>query len=151
MTMLFETYPIPGLGDTFKFEKLHPRQLRWTRRDREDFFQIEGGKGLWLYIQPEVAAEILWNDDYSIKSDKKIAYIWSITISKKHQGKGYSKLLKQVLFNQLKNLGYDEVRGHARDGKSWENTRKMGAKLIETIDNYHETGEKYHYYKQKLK
>lgn len=133
-----------------EFEYLHPKNLQWNKEDRRSFFEISNGRALWMVIDDDIAAEILWNKEKSSKKSGKIAYIDSISIKKKYQGKGYSKILKIILYNFLKNAGYTEVRGHAREGKSWETSKKLGAKLIKTIEDYEGTGEKYHYYKQKL-
>lgn len=133
-----------------KFEHLHPKQLRWNQDDRQDFRRHDGGHGIWMYLDDEMIGEILWNKMDSWRIKKKIAYIWSLSIAKEHQEKGYGQILKLVLYSSLKNIGYTEVRGHARDGKSWKLSKKLGAKLIKTIENYQQTGEKYHYYKQKL-
>lgn len=134
-----------------KLENLHPKGLRWSNKDREIFFEYQAGKALWIIVNGCLVGELLWTSTFKGKLNYVVAYISSISVIKRYQGQGYSKLLKQVLYNELKSTGYKEVRGHARDGKSWETTKKMGGKLIKTIDNYYETGEKYHYYKQKLK
>jgi len=129
------------------FEKFHPKNLRWSHEDRRYFFEIIDGKALWMIVDDEVIGEILW-EKYDSKG--KIAYIDSFSIKKEEHGKGYGSLFKQVFYNILKNSGYKEVRGHAKDGKSWNISKKMGAKLIKTYENYEGTGLKYHYYKQKL-
>jgi len=137
-------------NESLELEKLHPRQLRWTCKDRADFFEIENGKALWMVIYGELVGEILWYVDPTYKGKKKVAYICSNSVPKSLQGKGYSTLMKQILYNYLRNEGYDQVRGHAKEGKSWDISRRLGAKLIKKVENYWETGKTYYYYKQKL-
>jgi len=143
--------------DTFVFERLHPKELRWTKKDRNIFFNKEKGRAVWMIINDEPIAEILWNiapvdplDEIEEKDWPLAPYIWSTSVKKKYQGKGYGTLLKQMLYNHLRNLGHKEVYGHARQGSSWNITEKLGAEYLYAIDNYEGTGEMYYYYKQKL-
>lgn len=136
--------------EILEFEQLHSNQIRWSVKEKEDFFEIEGGRVLWMTIFNQLTGEILWNVDTTSTKSKKIAYIWSNSIVEYQQNKGYGTLMKQVLYNSLRNMGYHEIKGHAKEGSSWNISKKMGAKLIKKIKNYGETGETYYYYKQKL-
>ena len=146
---------------TFVFEKLHPKELRWTKKERDDFFNKEHGRGIWMLIENEPIAEILWNittiddleeqyEDDELKLPDIAPYIWSTSVKKKYQGKGYGTLLKQILYNHLRNEGLEEVYGHARQGSSWNITKKLGAEYLGIVDNYGGTKETYYYYRQKL-
>jgi GNAT superfamily N-acetyltransferase len=143
---------------TFVFEKLHPKELRWSKKDRDNFFIEDHGLGIWLLVDNDPIAEILWNITMLDPLDEGIEeidwpavpYIWSTSVKKEYQGKGYGTLLKQILYNHLRNSGHTEVYGHARQGSSWNITKKLGAEYIGINPNHEGTDETYFYYKQRL-
>jgi len=139
-------YKLKDYKETFKFEREHPKELRWDDKyklymlTQEDKFQ-----GIWLVDRSEIVAEIL----FSWESDN-VAHIDSFTVLPAFQGKGLGYKIVRAGLEWAKEFGFKHVTGEARKGKSWHIFENLGATPVVLHVNWGGTGEDYMFFKMDL-
>ena len=77
-------------------------------------------------------------------------YCYSNTILGKYQKQGYGKLLKAWFLGYAKAKRFDLIVSHARDNGSIKLNLSFGAEIIQSFNNWFQTGETVYLYTQKI-
>lgn len=140
-------YSLKDYKETFKFEKEHPKQLRWD--DKYKMFMLtqeDKCQGIWLRDKAAgLVAEIIvtWQSDNILHGD-------SITVMPEFRRKGLATQLVEETLEWGSNMGYEWFTGEARKGSSWNVFENMGAKALFEHKNWCGTGEDYMFFKLKI-
>lgn len=132
-------YKLKDYRETVKFEREHPKELRWDERYK--LFMLTENKecqGIWFKDKKELIAEAIltWSSD-------NVVHIDSFTVMPSHQGKGLGYDLVSTAIEWAKDMNYEYVTGEARKGASWHIFENLGAKAILLHKNWSKTGEDY--------
>jgi GNAT superfamily N-acetyltransferase len=132
-------YRLKDYRETFKFEKEHPKELRWDDRYKLYMLQEEKNfQGIWLRDKLELVGEILlsWQST-------NVLHIESFTVLPSHRGMGLGHDLVKLAIEWGINSDYKFITGEARKGASWKVFENFGATPILTYVNWSGTKEDY--------
>lgn len=143
--MLTTLYKVKDLKETFKFEKEHPRSIRWDDKYKEYMLsQKDGIQGIW-FRDETLIAEILmsWTSKNVVKVD-------SFTVLSAYRGKGIGHDLIKEALDWAIEMGFEYFTGEARKGASWKVFQDFGAEEILVYKDWSKTGEEYVSFKIEL-
>jgi RimJ/RimL family protein N-acetyltransferase len=137
-------YKLKDYKETFKFEREHPKELRWD--DKYKLYMLVEDKntqGIWLKDSSELVGEIIltWQATNIVHIDK---------LTSLYQGKGIGHELVRLAIEWGTNSDYEFITGNARKGASWTILQNFGATEILTYKNYNNTKEDYISFKLEL-
>ena len=132
--------------ETFKFEREHPKQLRWD--DGYKLYMLQEEKkfqGIWLKDKNELVGEILlsWQST-------NVLHIDSFTVLPSHRGQGIGHDLIKLAIEWGTNSDYEFITGEARKGPSWHIFENFGAVPIITYKEWNGTKEDYMFFKLEI-
>jgi GNAT superfamily N-acetyltransferase len=144
--MFSPLYKLKDYKETFKFEKEHPKQLRWD--DGYKLYMLQEQKnfqGIWLKDKTDLVGEILlsWQSD-------NVLHVESFTVIKSHQNQGLGYKLIDLAIEWGINSGFKFLVGEARKGASWKIFENYGASPILSYINWNGTGEEYKSFKLEI-
>ena len=139
-------YKLRDYKETFKFEKEHPKELRW-----DDGYKIyvlhesNNCQGIWLKLKNEIIGELLvsWESSNVVHIDK-------ITVMPIHRGQGHGHDLVKLIIDWAIESGYKYITGKARKGASWKIFENFGAVSVLTYENWAGTKEDYISFKMEI-
>ena len=136
-------YKLKDYKETFKFEKEHPKELRWEPGYKMYMLQEEKNcQGIWLKESSDLVGEIIltWKST-------NIIHVENFTILPSHQGKGLGHELVKLAIEWGANSDFKFLTGEARKGPSWKVFENFGAVPILTYKNWAGTKEEYKSFK----
>lgn len=139
-------YKLKDYRETFKFEKEHPKNIRWDDKYKMYMLtQAENVQGIWFKDKQELIAEMLfsWSSDNVVRGD-------SFTVMPSHRGQGVGHDIVQEAINWATEYGFSYMIGEARKGASWKVFNDFGAEEILVYKNWSNTGEEYVSFKLEL-
>ena len=139
-------YKLKDYKETIKFEREHPRELRWEPGYKLYMLQEEKNfQGIWLKDKGELVGEILltWHST-------NIAHIESFTVTPSHQNKGMGHELVKLAIDWGTNSDFEFLIGEARKGPSWKIFENFGAIPVYTYKDWNGTKEEYISFKIEL-
>jgi GNAT superfamily N-acetyltransferase len=139
-------YKLKDYKETFKFEKEHPKELRWD--DKYKLYMLQESdttQGIWLRDKTELIGEMIvtWKSS-------NVVYIESFTVMPAYRGQGIGHDLVQLTIEWASNSGYEYITGEARKGASWKIFDNFGATPIFTYKDWAGTKEDYMSFKLEL-
>lgn len=139
-------YKLKDYKETFKFEKEHPKELRWD--DRYKLYMLTEHKkfqGIWLRDKTELIGEILisWNSN-------NVVSVESFTVIPSYRGKGIGHDLVKYAIDWATNSGYEFLTGKVCKGASWKIFENFGATPVLLYKNWAGTKEDYMSFKLEL-
>jgi GNAT superfamily N-acetyltransferase len=139
-------YRLKDYKETFKFEREHPKELRWD--DKYKLYMLleeKNVQGIWLRDKADLVAEIIitWQS-------KNVAHIESFTVLPSHQGQGLGHKLVGLAIEWGTNSGFEFLTGEARKGASWKIFENFGAVPVLTYKDWEGTKEEYKSFKLEL-
>jgi predicted GNAT family acetyltransferase len=132
-------YKLKDYKEAFKFEKEHPKQIRWDEKYKTFVLsQGEGVQGIWFKDKTELIAEMImtWTSNNVVHGD-------SITVMSSHRGQGIAHDLVKESLDWASESGFEYFIGEARKGASWKVFQDFGAEEILVYKNWSKTGEEY--------
>ena len=144
--MSIALFKLKDLKETYKFEKEHPKPIRWDEKYKEYLLsQKDGVQGIWLREGKELIAEVIltWTSSNVIHGD-------SFTVLPEHRGKGIGHDIIRISLDWASEMGYTHFIGEARKGASWTVFQDFGAEEILTYKNWSGTNEEYVSFKIEL-
>ncbi len=132
-------YKLKDYKEAFKFEKEHPKQIRWDEKYKTFVLsQGEGVQGIWFKDKTELVAEIImtW-------SSNNVVHVDSITVMPSHRGQGIAHDLLKESLDWAAESGFEYFTGEARKGASWKVFQDFGAEEILVYKNWSKTAEEY--------
>lgn len=139
-------YKLKDYKETIKFEKEHPKTLRWEPGYKLYMLQEEKNfQGIWLRDKLDLVGEILLTWDST-----NILNVESFTISPSHQGKGLGHELVRLAIEWGTNSDFEFLTGEARKGPSWKIFENFGAVPMLTYKDWNGTKEEYKSFKIEL-
>ena len=139
-------YKLKDYKETIKFEKEHPKRLRWEPGYKLYMLQEENNfQGIWLRDKLDLVGEILLTWDST-----NILNVESFTISPSHQGKGLGHELVRLAIEWGTNSDFEFLTGEARKGPSWKIFENFGAVPMLTYKDWNGTKEEYKSFKIEL-
>lgn len=144
--MITTLFKLRDYKESFKFEKEHPKALRWD--DKYKLFvltQTDDVQGIWFKDKTEIVAEMIltW-------TSKNVANVDSFTVLPSHRGKGLGHQLVKETIDWATEIGFEYITGEARLGPSWKIFKAFGAQEILIYKDWSGTGEDYVSFKIKL-
>ena len=139
-------YKLKDYNETIKFEKEHPKELRWDAGYKLYMLQEEKNfQGIWLKENSELIGEILlsWQST-------NVLHIDSITVLPLHQKKGIGHDLVKLAIEWGTNSSFKYLTGEARKGASWKIFENFGADPIFVYKDWNNTKEDYMSFKLDL-
>ncbi len=139
-------YKLRDYRETFKFEKEHPKSLRWD--DKYKLYQLTEAKntqGIWLKDGTQLVGEAILSWE-----SKNVVRIDGFTISPEYRGKGLGYVLVKAAIDWATNSGYEWLIGEARKGPSWHIFENFGAIPIFLYKDWNDTKEEYMFFKLEL-
>lgn len=139
-------YKLKDYRETLKFEKEHPKELRWDDGYKLYMLQEEKNfQGIWLRDKSELVGEILlrWQST-------NVLHIESFTVLPAHQKKGLGHELIRLAIEWGTLSEYELITGNARKGASWKILENFGAISLLTYKNWSNTKEEYTSFKLEL-
>lgn len=139
-------YKLKDYKETFKFEKEHPKPLRWDEKYKLYMLtQEKNCQGIWLRDKNLIVAEIIltWQS-------VNVLHVDSITVMPEYRRQGLATELIESALDWGESLGYQYMTGEARKGDSWCVFENLGASPILEYKNWNETGEDYMFFKIKI-
>ena len=136
-------YKLKDYRETFKFEKEHPKELRWD--DKYKLYMLQENKqfqGIWLKEKTELVGEILLSWE-----SKNVVHVESITVLPSHKGQGYGHDLVKLALDWAQLSEFEFVTGEARMGASWKIFQNFGAIPVLTYKDWNGTKEDYTFFK----
>lgn len=136
-------YKLKDYRKTFKFEREHPKPLRWDDKYKLWMFEENDHcQGIWLKDKEELVAEMIvtWQSDNVLHGE-------SITVLPEYRRKGLATKLVQETLEWAENMGFEWFTGEAREGSSWGVFQNLGASPIFLHKNWNNTGENYMFFK----
>ena len=140
-------YKLKDYKETFKFEREHPKQLRWD--DKYKLYMLiedKNTQGIWLKQSSELVGEIIlkWQATNIVHIDK-------FTVSPTHRNKGIGHELIKLAIEWGTNSSYEILIGEApTKGPAWKILENFGAVPIFTYKNYNDIREDYISFKLEL-
>lgn len=139
-------YKLKDYKETFKFEREHPKKLRWD--DKYKLWMLQENdqcQGIWLRNKDTLTAEMIltWNSS-------SVGYIESITVLPEYRQKGLGSKLIDYALEWADNMEFEILLGEARMSVSWRLFEKMGAEAICMHKNWSGTGEDYMFFKMQI-
>lgn len=139
-------YKLKDYRETVKFEREHPKELRWDERYK--LYMLTENKecqGIWFRDKKDLVAEVIltWSSD-------NVAHIDSFTVMPFYRGKGMGYDLISTALEWAKDMNYEYVTGEARKGASWHIFENLGAVPVLQHKNWYKTGEDYMSFKIEL-
>lgn len=132
-------YKLKDYKETFKFEKEHPKELRWDDKYKLYMFnETKNIQGIWLKDKTELIGEVILTWQSS-----NVLHIDSFTVVPSYRGKGVGYELIRLAIEWGTNSGYEHLKGEARKGASWNIFENFGAVPIFTYKNWNGTKEEY--------
>lgn len=121
-----------------EFELQHPYQLRWGLEVKEENYQNERAKYIWMLRDNDIIGEVIlgWVSNIVVEVD-------SFTILPKYRGYGFGKLILEESIKWSKEHGFKFMRAAARQGASIRSFLSLGAEITEVKYNWGDTGENY--------
>ena len=139
-------YKLKDYKETIKFEKEHPKRLRWEPGYKLYMLQEENNfQGIWLRDKLDLVGEILLTWDST-----NILNVESFTVSPSHQGKGLGHELVRLAIEWGTNSDFEFLTGEARKGPSWKIFENFGAVPMLTYKDWNGTKEEYKSFKIEL-
>ena len=139
-------YRLRDYKETFKFEREHPKELRWD--DRYKLYQLteaENVQGIWMKDGNTVIGEAILSWE-----SKNVIRIDSFTILPEHRGKGLGYILIKAAIDWAAQSEYEWLIGEARKGPSWHIFENFGATPIFSYKDWNGTKEEYMFFKLEL-
>jgi GNAT superfamily N-acetyltransferase len=139
-------YKLRDYKESFKFEKEHPKELRWDDKYKLYMLQeSDNTQGIWLKDKTELVGEIIltWQS-------KNVLHADSFTIMPSHRGQGLGHDLVKLAIEWGTNSEFEFLIGEARKGASWKILENFGATPILTYKNWAGTKEDYMSFKIEL-
>jgi hypothetical protein len=139
-------YRLKDYRETLKFEKEHPKELRWDDGYKLYMLQEEKNfQGIWLRDKFELVGEILlsWQST-------NVLHIERFTVLTGHQGQGLGHDLIKLAIEWGTNSDYEFITGEARKGASWKILENFGATPVLLYKNWSNTKEDYMSFKLDL-
>lgn len=139
-------YKLRDYKETFKFEREHPKSIRWDDQYKLYMFtQTENIQGIWIKDKADLIAEMIvtWSSD-------NVAHGDSFTVMPSHRGQGIGHDLVRETLDWAADSGFKYFIGEARKGASWRVFQAFGASQILTYQNWSKTGEEYISFKIEL-
>jgi GNAT superfamily N-acetyltransferase len=132
-------YKLRDYKESFKFEKEHPKELRWDDKYKLYMLTEETNtQGIWLKDKTELVGEIIlsWQS-------KNVVHIDNFTVMPSHRGQGLGHELIALAIEWGINSDFKIVTGEARKGASWKIIESFGATSILTYQDWAGTKEEY--------
>jgi GNAT superfamily N-acetyltransferase len=145
--MMQTLYNLKDIKESFKFEREHPKELRWD--DKYKMYMLtQHGKcqGVWLRDKTHgLVAEMIvsWESDNILHAD-------GITVLPEFRRKGLATQLIEETLNWAENMGFEYLVGEARKGSSWNVFENLGASPLFEHKNWNGTGETYMFFKMNI-
>lgn len=139
-------YRLKDYKETLKFEREHPKEIRWDDMYKLYMLQEEKNvQGIWLRDKHELVGEILlkWQST-------NVLLIESFTVLPTHRNKGLGHDLVKLAIEWGTNSDYEVITGNARKGASWKIFENFGATPILLYKNWANTDEDYISFKIEL-
>lgn len=139
-------YKLKDYTHTFKFEKDHPKELRWDDKYKMYMLtQHERCQGIWLKDKDQLVGELIvsWESDNIVHGD-------SITVLPEYRRNGLATKLVEEMLVWAGNMGFEWFTGEARKGSSWNVFENLGAEPLFTHKNWQKTKEDYMFFKMKI-
>lgn len=140
-------YKLKDYKETFKFEREHPKELRWD--DKYKLFMLtqeEKCQGVWLRDKTAgLVGEIIlsWQSD-------NVLHVDSITVLPEFRRKGLATDLVNLALDWGQEMGFEWFVGEAREGSSWHVFENLGAEPVFKHKNWNGTAETYMFFKMKI-
>lgn len=140
-------YKLKDYKESLKFEREHPKQLRWD--DKYKLWMLEQNdkcQGIWLKNKTHgLIGEIIvsWQSDNILQGD-------SITVMPDFRRQGLATQLTELALEWARNSGFEWFTGEARIGSSWNVYKSLGAEPIFLHKNWNGTGEDYMSFKMEV-
>jgi GNAT superfamily N-acetyltransferase len=144
--MISPLYKLKDYRETIKFEREHPKQLRWEPGYKLYMLQEEKNfQGIWLKDENELVGEILlsWQST-------NVLHIETFTVLPSHQGQGLGHKLVDLAIEWGINSGYKYITGEASKCASWKVFENYGATPILSYLDWSGTGEEYKSFKLEI-
>lgn len=144
--MITTLYKLRDYKESFKFEKEHPKQLRWD--DKYKLYvltQTDNTQGIWLKDKNEIIAEMIVTYESA-----NVGHIDSFTVLPSHRGQGLGHQLVKETIDWATDFGFSYLIGEARLGASWKIFKTFGAEGVLIYKDWNKTGEDYVSFKIKL-
>lgn len=139
-------YKLKDYKETIKFEREHPKELRWEPGYKLYMLQEEKNcQGIWLRDKTDIVAEIILSWQAT-----NIVHVEKFTVLPIYQNKGLGHELVKLAIEWGTNSGYEFLVGKARKGQSWKVFENFGAVSILTYKNWANTKEEYKSFKIEL-
>jgi GNAT superfamily N-acetyltransferase len=139
-------YRLKDYKESFKFEKEHPKELRWD--DKYKLYMLQENdncQGIWLRLKLDIIGEVIMSWESG-----NVVYIESFTVMPEFKGQGYGHDLIKLAIDWATESGYKYITGEARKGASWKIFQNFGATQILTYENWGGTKEEYISFKIEL-
>lgn len=139
-------YRLKDYKETFKFEREHPKELRWD--DKYKLYMLleeKNVQGIWVRDKTDLVGEIILSWQSS-----NVAHIESFTVSPSHRGQGIGHRLVGWAIEWGTNSGFEFLTGEARKGASWKIFENFGATPILSYKDWSGTKEEYKSFKLDL-
>jgi ribosomal protein S18 acetylase RimI-like enzyme len=140
-------YKLKDYKETFRFEREHPKQLRWD--DKYKLWMLEQNEkcqGIWLKDKTHgLVAEMImsWESDNVLHGE-------SITVLPEFRRQGLATKLINLSLEWGENMGFEYLTGEARKGSSWGVFENLGATPMFLHKNWNDTGEDYMSFKMEI-
>lgn len=139
-------YKLRDYKETIKFEKEHPKELRWEPGYKLYMLQEEKNfQGIWLKDKTELVGELLL-----LWQSTNVLHIERFTVLPSHQGKGIGHELVRLAIEWGTNSDFKFITAEARKGASWKIFENFGAIPILTYKDWAGTKEDYISFKIEL-
>lgn len=117
-------YKLRDYKETFKFEKEHPKELRWDNSYKTYKLQEEDNvQGIWLKDDnKEIVGEII----LSWKSSN-VVHMDNLTVIPTQKGQGYGHDLVKLAIDWALEAGFEFLIGEACIGACWKIFENFGA------------------------
>ncbi len=140
-------YKLRDYKETFKFEKEHPKELRWDNSYKTYKLQEENNvQGIWLKDEKkEIVGEII----LSWKSSN-VVHMDNLTVIPTQKGQGYGHDLVKLAIDWALEAGFEILIGEACVGACWKIFENFGATPVFTYKDWTGTKQEYISFKIEL-
>jgi GNAT superfamily N-acetyltransferase len=155
-----------NLRATMIFEREHHPNLRMSLAEKRDLLRTKRALCVWMY---DVRRRALVGETYAVPASaatgeeedegtrdvepfagQRALYVYSTTILRRYQGRGYGRILKAYLLGRAVEAGYATVIGHARQGASVALSESFGGVVRRRRSNWQGSGETFSFYVLRL-